>query len=66
LNALAILKIQVHRDRGKELADDRRFKLAIKSKFSATRKARGSAGRNFEECPVLAAGSIGQRNTLIF
>jgi IS30 family transposase len=28
LNALAILKIQVHRDRGKELADNRRFTLA--------------------------------------
>jgi IS30 family transposase len=28
LNALVILKIQVHRDGGKELADHRRFTLA--------------------------------------
>jgi len=28
LNALAILKIQVHRDRDKEFADNRRFALA--------------------------------------
>jgi hypothetical protein len=43
---LAILKIQVHRDRSKELADNRRFTLAANIEvYSATRKARGSAGR---------------------
>jgi hypothetical protein len=30
LDAVAILKIQVHRDRDKELADNRRFTLATK------------------------------------
>src|ERR1700730_4641403 len=44
------LKIQVHRDRGKEPADNRRFTLAANIEFtSATRKARGSAGRNLRK-----------------
>jgi hypothetical protein len=39
------LKIQVHRDRGKEFADNRRFALATNIEVYATRKARGSAGQ---------------------
>jgi hypothetical protein len=47
LDALAILKIQVHRDRGKDLRtmDDLRWRPTSKLAY-ATRKARGSAGRN--------------------
>jgi hypothetical protein len=47
---LAILKIQMHRDRSKELADNRRFTLAANIEvYSATHKARGSAGRNLRK-----------------
>jgi hypothetical protein len=46
LDALAILKIQVHRDRGKDLRtmDDLRWRPTSKLAY-ATRKARGSAGQ---------------------
>jgi hypothetical protein len=37
-------EIQVHRDRGKELADNGRFRPTSKLAY-ATRKARGSAGQ---------------------
>jgi hypothetical protein len=41
---LAILKIQVHRDRSKELADNRRFTLAANIEvYSATRKQPAAA-----------------------
>jgi hypothetical protein len=44
LDALAILKIQVHRDRCKELANNGRFTLATNIAY-ATRKASGTAGQ---------------------
>jgi IS30 family transposase len=46
LDALAILKIQVHRDRGKEFADSRRFALATNIEvYFCDPQSRGSAGR---------------------
>jgi hypothetical protein len=65
LNALVILKIQVHRDGGKELADHRRFTLAtnIEVYFCDPQSPwqRGSKV-TFEEGPVLAqSGHARQR-----
>jgi hypothetical protein len=58
LDALAILKIQVHRDRGKELADNGRFTLATNIEACLcdpqSPRQRGSKV-TFEEGPVLAA-----------
>src|SRR5260370_21525807 len=46
LDALVILIIQVHRDRGKELADHRRFTLAINIEvYVCDPQSRDSAGR---------------------
>jgi hypothetical protein len=46
LNALVILKIQVRRDGGKELADHRRFTLATNIEvYFCDPQSRGSAGR---------------------
>jgi hypothetical protein len=56
LNALAIVKIQVLRDRGKELADSRRFALATNIEVylcnPQSPRQRGSKV-TFEEGPVL-------------
>jgi IS30 family transposase len=47
VKALAILKIQVHHDCGKELADNRRFTLATNIEaYFCDPQARGSAGPN--------------------
>jgi hypothetical protein len=58
LDALVILKIQVHRDRRKELADNRRFTLATNIEACLcdpqSPRQRGSKV-TFEEGPVLAA-----------
>jgi hypothetical protein len=56
LKALAILKIQVHRDRGKELADNGRFTLAtnIEACLCAPQSPRQRGSKvAFEEGPVL-------------
>jgi IS30 family transposase len=58
LNALAISKIQVRRDRGNEFADSRRFALATNIEVylcnPQSLRQRGSKV-TFEEGPVLAA-----------
>jgi IS30 family transposase len=55
LNALAILKIQVHRDRGKELADNRRFTLATNIEvYFCDPQSPWQRGSKFEEGPLLA------------
>jgi len=57
LNALAILRIQVHRDRDKEFADNPRFALATNIEVylcnPQSPRQRGSKV-TFEEGPVLA------------
>jgi hypothetical protein len=56
------LKIQVHRDGGKELTDHRRFTLAPTSKLTpATRRAPGSARRNLPFRKVLILALSGRR-----
>jgi IS30 family transposase len=67
LNALAILKIQVLRDRGKELADSRRFALAtnieVYSCNPQSPRQRGSKV-TFEEGPVLAQSGRSYANSI--
>jgi hypothetical protein len=62
LKALAILKIQVHHDCGKELADNRRFTLATTSKLTSATRKPVAARVQIEEGLVLAAHS-GHRAT---
>jgi hypothetical protein len=61
LDALAILKIQVHHDRGKELADNGRFTLATNIEACLCDpqgpRQRGSKV-TFEEGPVLAKRTV--------
>jgi IS30 family transposase len=58
LNALAILKIQVHRDCGKEFADHPRFTLATSIEVCfCDPQSPWQRGSIFEEGPVLAAQS---------
>jgi hypothetical protein len=55
LNALAILKIQVHRDCGKEFADNRRFTLATNIEvYFYDPPIPWQRGSKLEEGPVLA------------
>jgi IS30 family transposase len=55
LNALAILIIQVHRDCGKEFADNRRFTLATNVEvYFCEPQSPWQRGSKFEEGPVLA------------
>jgi IS30 family transposase len=52
---LAILKIQVHRDRGEELADNRRFTLATNIEvYFCDPQSPWQRGSKFEEGPLLA------------
>jgi hypothetical protein len=51
---LAILKIQVHRDRSKELADNRRFTLAANIEvYFCDPQTPWQRGSKFEEGPLL-------------
>jgi hypothetical protein len=61
LNGSAILNIQVHRDCGKEFADNRRFTLATNIEvFFCDPQSPWQRGSQFEEGPVLAqSGTLG-------
>jgi len=61
---LAILKIQVHRDRSKELADNRRFTLAANIEvYFCDPQTRWQRGSKFEEGPLLAQSGRSYANS---
>jgi IS30 family transposase len=59
---LAILKIQVHRDRGKELADNRRFTLAANIEvYFCDPQSPWQRRSKFEEGPLLTRKAVVQQ-----